>query len=320
MASSDFLENLKKLQLGVGEIINHYSNGSKIPSWNSENERKLVTLHDPVGKEVLQRMEKLRRPTQVVQQGNLILALFVGDDEEPCENEAVANKSDASFVTAYSNDNPNCTTDAAEFVDINERFDANDEEENIFDNGSNKSEKQGFSSSTPKTLKRSLVADEPTINDDDDCNEPLKVSSSSKKSKQDIDVDPFRVPSISPVMFRHHYTENDKILLDFNYTPRLKPRKKIDMNTSYLHQSISLRLDMSELYGGRVEYTREEVESIYDGIVAFGEGQFKLILFCFMDKFHHTRTPVKLYNKWRQSLKMHKKEDYLEWKFNIPKE
>ncbi|XP_059098773.1 uncharacterized protein LOC131892922 isoform X2 [Tigriopus californicus] len=60
----------------------------------------------------------------------------------------------------------------------------------------------------------------------------------------------------------------------------------------------------------RVEYSKEEIIAIYDGVEMFGE-RFGNILHYHSNIFHQKRTAISLYDKWRTSLKTSTKEEYL---------
>ena len=52
----------------------------------------------------------------------------------------------------------------------------------------------------------------------------------------------------------------------------------------------------------RVVYSKREIEAIYQGVSVYGDRDWKSILLAHLTTFHSSRTPVKLYDKWRQQL------------------
>lgn len=64
----------------------------------------------------------------------------------------------------------------------------------------------------------------------------------------------------------------------------------------------------------RVNYSRDEIECIYEGVRRFGP-KFRIILFEYQHIFHPSRSPVKLYDKWRHDLFHYNVDDYIALKF-----
>ncbi len=64
----------------------------------------------------------------------------------------------------------------------------------------------------------------------------------------------------------------------------------------------------------RVDFSKEEVLAIYDGVKRFGE-DFETIWSELKDQFHPSRNPTKLYDKWRHGLASYSKKQYVNLKF-----
>ena len=64
----------------------------------------------------------------------------------------------------------------------------------------------------------------------------------------------------------------------------------------------------------RHEYTKTEIECLYNGVRECGL-HFRTIWLKYRKKFHPSRNPVKLYDKWRHQLKYYTKEEYIKMKY-----
>lgn len=95
-----------------------------------------------------------------------------------------------------------------------------------------------------------------------------------------------------------------------------KIRSHISSDSSTTVSSINNSENFSDftLFERRHEYTKTEIECLYDGVRECGL-HFRTIWLKYRKKFHPSRNPVKLYDKWRHQLKYHTKEEYIKMKY-----
>ena len=91
-----------------------------------------------------------------------------------------------------------------------------------------------------------------------------------------------------------------------------KIRSHISSDSSTTVSSINNSENFSDftLFERRHEYSKTEIECLYDGVRECGL-HFRTIWLKYRKKFHPSRNPVKLYDKWRHQLKYHTKEEYI---------
>ena len=118
------------------------------------------------------------------------------------------------------------------------------------------------------------------------------IITSTPKSTLDLDITTTLSDTYDKIESEIHKTVEKK--------SKRKREKSCSMNGSFVEK--------------RFNYTENEIRCIYNGVARFGL-DFRMIFLCYRNKMHPTRTPVKLYDKWRHDLCKYEKNDYLSTKF-----
>lgn len=276
---------LVRLQTDVDAILNVMK--AKQAGGNCIEEKSLIDLNTPKGESILKSTCN-KRPQIVVQSGKFVTALYVQEDHL----EVGQGQSDLedSFVTCAGDDELLNDDTFMSFMP-----DRNKENENVDDNIF---AEPYLPEKVTHVTKHSTPVKEKSV----------KLNSSFASSITFAFPKPQPPRATSIYDFKNSFSNDDS-------PPLQRPKRRLLLSfDSPSKQKKNNRLSMTNGSEKRIEYTRKEIEMIYKGLSKYGK-DFKSIWLAYKSHFHPSRTPIKLYDKWRHDLRGKSREMYIKSKF-----